>query len=174
MNFKTRQIAGFFCLFLIFLCFFLNGCHSAKSKTEKVSKKEMRFLYQKQIFTGTFTGTLKNGKAEGNGVFSYKDGDQFFVYTGKFQKGSCKGKGTLHTSMMKLKFQNSINTGTYKGSVIDGIPDGKGTFLGKTSKKTPYSYKGQWEDGIWNGEGSLTIDGYTQTGKFQKGIFQIN
>ena len=40
--------------------------------------------------------------------------------------------------------------GTYSGEVLDGIPDGVGTWI------SPYGqqYVGQWQDGLWHGEGN--------------------
>ena len=40
--------------------------------------------------------------------------------------------------------------GTYSGEVLDGIPNGQGTWISPDGQQ----YVGQWQDGLWHGEGT--------------------
>ena len=56
--------------------------------------------------------------------------------------------------------------GTYSGEVLDGIPNGIGTWISPDGQQ----YVGQWQDGFWHGEGTLSAaDGSVSTGEYQNG-----
>ena len=56
--------------------------------------------------------------------------------------------------------------GTYSGEVLDGIPNGQGTWNSPDGQQ----YVGQWQDGLWHGEGThIAADRSENTGEYQNG-----
>jgi len=56
--------------------------------------------------------------------------------------------------------------GTYSGEVLDGIPNGQGTWNSLDGQQ----YVGQWQDGLWHGEGThIAADRSENTGEYQSG-----
>lgn len=56
--------------------------------------------------------------------------------------------------------------GTYSGEVLDGIPNGEGTWISPDGQQ----YVGKWQDGFWHGEGTRTaVDGSMSTGEYRNG-----
>lgn len=170
MNLK-KKVKCFLCsLMILSILFFLLGC----TKTTQTKNESMTLIYQKQTLHGKFRGTLKNGTPNGDGVFSFHDNGKTFYYKGGFQDGSLCGKGHLKTNLLTIKFRNVLRSGSFEGDVIDCIPNGQGTFTAKNSDGESYTYTGHWKDGMWNGQGTLNVDGYLQNGSFQNGALQSN
>ena len=59
-------------------------------------------------------------------------------------------------------------TGRYKGEIVNGKPNGQGTFINIEGHK----YVGEWKDGLPNGQGtSISSDGSRYEGKYKDGKF---
>ncbi|MBQ5318842.1 MAG: protein kinase [Oscillospiraceae bacterium] len=77
-------------------------------------------------------------------------------------------------------YRNVKFTGEYTGDLVDGVPDGNGTFTGTDSKNNTLVYKGEFQNGKLNGQGShvytpknhTEIITYKYTGEWKNG--QIN
>ena len=87
----------------------------------------------------TYTGSMRNGKMNGEGKFVWQDGT---VYEGKFRKNEITGSG---------KYTWPDGT-MYEGEVKDGIRNGKGKF---TNPNERYEYEGEWKNGLRHGRGIL-------------------
>jgi hypothetical protein len=56
--------------------------------------------------------------------------------------------------------------GAYSGEVLDGIPNGEGTWISPDGQQ----YVGQWQDGLWHGEGTHSAaDGSVNAGEYENG-----
>lgn len=56
--------------------------------------------------------------------------------------------------------------GAYSGEVLDGVPNGIGTWTSPDSQE----YVGAWQDGLWHGDGAHTAaDGSENVGEYQNG-----
>ncbi len=76
------------------------------------------------------------------------------------------------------------DNGVYTGQVKNGVPDGYGVFIYRTSPAAPGShistvserkYEGYWKDGKKHGEGKMTYpEGLTRKGTWENGIFTSN
>ncbi|WP_238916813.1 hypothetical protein [Clostridium sp. YIM B02555] len=91
----------------------------------------------KAINSGKYTGTLKNGKREGDGTFTASNGD---TYKGEWKDDKMNGQGIL----------NYANGDVYSGNYEKGLRSGKGTFTWKESKDT---YNGDWKADTMSGQG---------------------
>lgn len=66
-----------------------------------------------------------------------------------------------------LEFVFGERTGTYKGTIANGLPDGYGEFTTKSESGTKWTYKGEWEKGHFNGEGQTEwSDGSKEVGMY--------
>lgn len=145
------------------MAFCISGC------TKDVKNETVTITFAEKEVTGEFTGTLKDKLPDGEGEFKAEDG---WSYTGNFEEGKVKGKGSLKE--YPLTIEEDIS-GTYDGETMDGIAEGEGVFSLKNDDDVSYTYTGQWEDGLWNGEGELKFDSEEycmRTGNFEKGEFK--
>jgi hypothetical protein len=115
--------------------------------------------YERQVFGyndaagGSFSGTLDQGKYEGQGVLALPGGDR---YEGFFRAGTAEAQGKYV----------SVNNWSYEGTFAEGIPSGEGTFT--TAEGEVYS--GKLNLGELTGEGSFkSKSGWSFTGTFQGG-----
>ena len=66
---------------------------------------------------------------------------------------------------LSLSFNFGSRTGTYTGDLVDGIPQGYGSFTTTNSDGDIWTYEGEWVDGHMSGNGSTTWDnGYYEIG----------
>jgi len=105
-----------------------------------------------------YKGEWKNGKPNGLGVITYRDGHK---YVGEFKDGKQNGLGTntypdgrKYVGEFKDGIQNGKGTETlpdgemYIGEFKDGKPNGQGTYTSSNGEK----YEGEWKDEKpWNG-----------------------
>ena len=63
--------------------------------------------------------------------------------------------------------------GTYTGEMIDGIPNGQGTFSSMNDNGVTWIYTGGFKDGKFHGQGKTTWDGSNEleTGTYVDGLF---
>lgn len=107
---------------------------------------------------GRYSGEFKNGRPDGSGVFTSRDGS---VYQGEFQSGIPSGKG---------KF-SSPNGNIYIGEFANGVANGEGT----EQVADGSSYIGSFANGVRDGKGKLTFpDGRTYEGEFKADKFEGN
>lgn len=75
---------------------------------------------------------------------------------------------TVTDITMPLTFAFGDYTGTYTGEVVDGLPNGSGSYMGTDSDGGAWVYEGEWIDGHFSGQGTTTWeDGYMETGLYQ-------
>lgn len=118
---------------------------------------------------GLYTGPVSAALPQGEGSFS-AEGGRNISYTGGFEEGRAAGEGSLTDDGFLLEGQR----GRYEGSVLDGIPQGEGSFSGRSTENIDFCYTGQWEAGLFHGEGELIYDSelyYERRGRFSQGAF---
>lgn len=114
-----------------------------------------------------------NGVPSGAGEFTYAKDKDTLNYQGNFENGNAKGKGTLKTTFLDVKFPTVTRIGTYSGEAIDEIPNGIGEFTSKIDGVN-CTYKGEWENGIFNGQGETRWNDKAHCnciGTFKNGVF---
>ncbi|MEZ4357732.1 MAG: hypothetical protein R2876_03775 [Eubacteriales bacterium] len=67
-----------------------------------------------------------------------------------------------------LDFTFGQRTGTYTGSISNGLPNGYGSFYCMKSDDSNWTYEGYWVNGHLSGQGKTTWDdGFVETGLYQ-------
>jgi uncharacterized caspase-like protein len=100
-----------------------------------------------------YVGETVNGKRQGEGVYTYKDGRS---YTGAWQDDKRHGQGTM-------AFPNGDK---YVGEFAEGLFHGQGTYTLSNGQQ----YTGTWKEGKQNGKGTLTYpNGDTYVGEWKDG-----
>lgn len=65
--------------------------------------------------------------------------------------------------------------GQYTGQVLDGIPDGTGTFTCQNDEGVTWSYSGEFKNGQFHGKGETVWDtGWRECGTYTEGLFTPN
>jgi len=128
----------------------------------------------------TYEGEFKNGEMNGQGTYTYPDGEK---KVGEFKDGEIwNGQGTEIVTFGGMEgtdkyeggFKNGKSHGqgkytTYNGLIYegehkDGLRNGQGTETGPSGEK----YVGEFKDGWRNGQGTLTsYDGSKYVGEFK-------
>ncbi len=129
----------------------------------------MNFFFEGFDYTGSYNGGVLDGKPNGEGLFTYESLGDFFLYTGTWAEGEMAGKGTMNTSLYVLHAKDSLQTGTYEGSTVDGKASGTGTFSATNYNGDDYIYIGEWKDGLCHGQGLRRYD--NKGFKVEKGTF---
>ncbi|OUP53218.1 hypothetical protein B5F17_06505 [Butyricicoccus pullicaecorum] len=62
-------------------------------------------------------------------------------------------------------------TGTFSGTLVDGVPSGDGTFKSQNSEGETWTYSGNFENGTFNGQGTIASSDYEQSGTYTDGLF---
>ena len=140
----------------------------------EVSDLPLRLEYDTKTYDGVYTGTMFNGAPEGYGTFEYSKSNLFFEYTGGWAEGYLSGEGTLYSNDVTVHFSEVDRDGTYNGDVLDGVFCGEGSFEATTGDGIDYSYEGEWQNGLWDGEGKQVYDTdnyYNRIGQFKDGEF---
>ena len=127
--------------------------------------------------THTIEGTLVRGEVSGEAKLTTKAA----VYIGTLRQGIPHGQGY---------FEYANQGGWYEGAIVDGKYEGAGIFLAtdrsrytghwKAGKRHGFgeetfglggSYKGQWDNDVFHGRGTITYagSGRTYEGEFQNG-----
>lgn len=125
---------------------------TACSPTE-VTDMSYNLKYQDTDYAGTYTGGVQDKLPNGEGVFTFDDGENTFNYTGTWSAGNMSGKGKLTASKFLIKFTDVDRLGHFEGEVMEGVPEGKGTFSATTDEGIKYSYNGNFKNGKLNGFG---------------------
>lgn len=82
---------------------------------------------------------------------------------------------TVQTTINEFDYQFKINTilytGIYIGETANGIPNGFGTFVTNSDSPKQFTYEGDFQDGIFHGNGILTYsNGEYLESKFSNGL----
>lgn len=102
-----------------------------------------------------YQGLFQNGLYHGEGLLVYEDGSS---YQGVFNKGEITGH---------FIFKNLRDESTYEGDLVNGLMHGEGTISNET-----YTYKGNFKDGFFNGNGKITYsNGISYEGEFQNSLY---
>ena len=163
-----KGIVIVFVLLVGLICCLCTGC------TKEVTNKSTTINFQSVDYSGLYTGVCVSDIPQGEGEFSYKKDDQYLKYKGTFNEGSFSEKGTLETNFYKFKYADIERVGEYKGDVVDGIPNGHGTFTTKNDDNVEYTYEGEWKDGVFDGQGTTAwkdSESWVQTGTYKQGKF---
>ncbi|MBQ2896228.1 MAG: hypothetical protein IJE26_05920 [Oscillospiraceae bacterium] len=118
---------------------------------------------------GFYTGPMAAALPEGEGSFRSRGG-RSLSYEGGFAGGHAQGEGTLSDDGYLVSGQR----GLYEGRVLNGLPEGEGSFRGRSADNVDFSYTGSWKDGLYDGEGELIYDSalyYDRVGHFSAGEF---
>lgn len=161
---KLRMIIV--CCLVLFVACMLCGCQ------KEVTDSAITISVDGSNVSGLFTGTLENGIPNGNGTFT--SDDEKYVYSGEWENGAPVGEGTLHYDGYTVHYPDSELVGVFDGDVVNGIPNGIGTYSTVNSAGISYVYTGEWADGVYNGEGRITFDAddvCDRIGNFTKGDF---
>lgn len=167
----------------IALALSLAACAEKPPITE-VTDMEYVLQYQDGEYAGTYTGGVTQLPAEGKeapellpdgeGVFSFDDGDVQLSYDGAWSAGEFKGNGKLTFSKYLIKFPDVDRFGLYEGDTVDGVAEGSGSFTAVNDSNAQYTYTGEFKNGIFDGQGSRVFDDdpdETETGTYTKGEF---
>jgi len=75
---------------------------------------------------------------------------------------------TVTDQTMTLSFAFGDRTGSYTGQIVDGLPQGYGTFTTSNSEGTIWYYEGFWEAGHLYGDGTTVWeDGFSEGGWYE-------
>lgn len=75
--------------------------------------------------------------------------------------------GQVENKQITLNLVYGTRTGTYAGSLVNGLPDGEGTFTTRNPAGNEWNYSGQWKSGHMNGSGKMIwADGPIHEGNF--------
>ena len=125
--------------------------------------------YQNVTYTGTYSGEIAGRVPDGSGTFAADLDEGFFSYDGHWKDGNISGKGRLKTSLYVQTLPDGyVLPGEFEGEVLDGLPDGTGSFSNVNAQGVRWTYTGEWKDGMFNGHGRESgEDGYAIEGTFQ-------
>ncbi len=133
-------------MLLLAFCLALSACGAREAE-----KMDFTLEINGDKINGSYTGPLKKGLPEGDGIFKSKD----FSYKGKFEGGLPAGSGNVKEMDYKLILDGESYKGLYEGEVQDGLPSGNGNFL-ENPRKGELFYEGGWEEGIPEGSGTAS------------------
>ncbi len=106
-----------------------------------------------QIGGGTYIGDVVDGRANGQGTYTFPDG---YKYVGEWKDGKQHGQGTYTTA----------GGNKYVGEKTDGKKHGQGTYTFADGRK----YVGEWKDSKKHGQGTYTYaDGQKYVGEWKDG-----
>lgn len=127
---------------------------------QKVENKEVSIIINSQNIISSFSGTLKNGKPEGEGYISVNAERGNWSYNGLFSEGNISGVGVLQDYPINATFSGTDYDGKYTGNALNGVPDGNGKFIYK-SDDISISYDGSWKESMPYGKGHLISNNFT-------------
>ncbi|MCR5795101.1 MAG: hypothetical protein K6G61_07145 [Solobacterium sp.] len=142
---------------------------------EDVVNKAMLVTYNGQEYNGYFTGTLKNGRPDGEGKFEPGSSVDYFAFKGEWVDGEPSGEGEMQTDHYTIDFGTVKRTGTFLGHVKDLVAEGEGSFDAYNDADERYHYTGNFANGTFNGHGRREFPEETkygiEEGNFTDGLF---
>lgn len=158
---------------LLLIVFLLTACGGEEGPKE-VKDMEYSITVNETTIGGTYSGTVLNELPEGEGTFISSESG-VYEYTGTWAEGAITGNGKLKTDSYTMPFSNNTTRqGKYSGYVVNGVPEGIGTFNTQNPNGDKYTYEGEWKNGIWHGQGKLVYedaDAIGREGTFVNGEF---
>ena len=140
----------------------INNCISGKGKIEGLAYT----LHERgRQIEGIYSGDINNSAITGSGQFA--SNDKAFLYEGGFKDGMLKGAGKLKDNAYLVNFSEVDRVGQYEGDTIDGLADRQGTFSAVNTYNEPYTYQGDWKQGLFHGYGSFLDEEFSYK-KFEK------
>lgn len=140
---------GLIAFFALLLCMGLVSCTSS----ETVSEEPIDIYIDYFRVPSLFTGTLVDGKPEGEGYIQIDIDKNSWTFKGIFKDGN-PYQGTVNNMPYEFKLRGIRRSGTYNGSVTGLLPHGKGTFT-ELYDAEPFIYTGSFADGAMIGEGAV-------------------
>ncbi|MBR4290858.1 MAG: peptidoglycan-binding protein [Oscillospiraceae bacterium] len=132
----------------------------ATQPTVAPAAEQFNVIFNGKIYTGTYDGDLQDGRPHGNGTFEGYYQKNKITYSGQWLNGEMSGIGTVEADSYTLHFDITEGVydrvGSYVGDVVNGLPEGKGTFKTETGASNPWKYTGEWKAGMFNGQGKQT------------------
>jgi TonB family protein len=129
----------------------------------------------------TWTGTCKDGFADGTGVLQWYRGDEKrSTFEGELRRGLPNGQGVYQYSS-KSRYEGEFKDGRREGKGVLISPDGtrlsatfvQGVAKGYVEQTFPNGawYHGEWQNGKYEGKGKLQYaDGSLYEGDFKAGL----
>lgn len=142
--------------------------------TQEVNEKEITITVEGQVLTGSYTGTMRNKVPDGKGRFVSKTEERLLEYDGEWEQGNIIGNGNLKDTKYMVPFLEVNRIGEYSGEVVNGKAHGNGSFTAINDKDEKYTYTGEWQNGLCNGQGVREYenkDYSVLTGTFKNGEF---
>ena len=137
-----------------------------------VSDYAFSIEYEGKTLLGSYDGSIVDWKPDGDGTFSYSEDDEFFTYSGAWSSGVFSGNGHISSNFFTVHFSDVDRVGIVDGDTIDGFISGFGTFTATNSEGNTYTYTGEWENSLFNGQGTRVVEGLiTEIGTFSQGNF---
>lgn len=129
-------------------------------------------------YAGTYHGDTVEGVPHGVGRFEGNADEKELLYDGSWDNACMKGEGLMYADVYCASFSDEEGDynieGSYDGQVLNGKPEGKGTFVAVDAEGREWMYTGEWKNGSFNGEGMQGwVDDKTsfRMGTFVNGIF---
>jgi hypothetical protein len=120
-------------------------------------RDQLRMAWDPAGVVKSFTGTMRNGKPEGNGEFVSGDG---ISYDGAWRDGRPNGEGQLQLPSGEI----------YRGQFRSGCADGRGEFIDTTNER----FEGQFRGGKRDGAGKTTLpNGFSYTSRWSRGFEEL-
>lgn len=125
----------------------------------EVENMPMTLSVAEQSYEGTYTGKISLNQANGEGEFTFEEGDTRVHYKGSFSDGQMSGDGELEDTEFSVQFPDMDHPriGHFTGTTLEGHPV-NGEFKATTDSGENYTYKGEWKNDLWDGEGSQIYD----------------
>ncbi|MBX4271115.1 MORN repeat-containing protein [Clostridium estertheticum] len=162
-------------IIIMLTCISFVGCDQANQVTEKATsnnvvtqaeKKPTTLIKSKQgasFKSGTYVGNSVDGKRQGKGKFTWKNGDE---YDGEWLNDKMSGEGTFSYKSKDLyvgNYKDNLKSGqgiytwengeTYNGIWANDTMNGIGEFDFMNGD----SFQGKWKDGKMNGQGTYSF-----------------
>jgi hypothetical protein len=132
------------------------------------------------VFPGgeRYTGSFLLGLADGHGV--YKSVDGIVIYEGEWKAGLHHGQGKYTPAGKNFTYEGAFEGGLphgrasysqdgvvrYTGDFVGGVPEGQGIYTSPAG----WTYEGGFKNGVFHGTGTLTKNGESIQGIWEKGI----
>lgn len=124
-------------------------------------------------YNGKYTGATLNGLPDGNGKFIYNSEDISVSYEGTWKEGKPYDSGHLISNNFTIAFKDVNRTGSFDGTTVNGVASGQGTFTATNDEGLSYTYTGEWENNILNGQAKYINDkNETQNGTYVNGEYR--
>ena len=119
-------------------------------------------------FNSTYIGDFVNGKKEGFGKEEIIMHAIQSIYEGEWKNNEQNGKGTFN---YENRYGGANNIGIWVNGKLSGYGESTGTIVNfESGEAEKYSYKGNFEDDLYDGQGTLVNSEGTYVGSFKSGF----